>query len=155
MNKELYGKVIPLPKELVEYLQKCFDQVPNSDASVEGHKRNEFLRDRKQATFQQLERIENWFNYFDGNKESAPYILNGGDHMRSWVTQTIDGLRRGTTTPEITNDVMPDDINDDLIDDMGWLSNMNRDVKSHKDVNDDIKITEALRRINDIMKKII
>jgi hypothetical protein len=50
---------------------------------------------------------------------------------------------------------MPDDVNDDLIDDMGWLSNMNRDVKSHKDVNDDIKITEALKRINDIMKKII
>ena len=155
MNKELYDKMVPLPKELVEYLHKCFDQVPNSDASVEGHKRNEFLRDNKQATFQQLERIENWFKYFEGNKESAPYILNGGDYMRSWVTQTIDSLRRGTETPEITTEVMPDDVNDDLIEDMGWLSNMNRDVKSHKDVNDDIKITETLRRINDIMKKII
>jgi hypothetical protein len=69
VNKELYDKVIPLPKELVEYLQQCFDQVPNSDASVEGHKRNEFLRDKKQATFQQLERIENWFKYYDGQKE--------------------------------------------------------------------------------------
>jgi len=47
VNKELYDKVIPLPKELVEYLQQCFDQVPNSDASVEGHKRNEFLYDDK------------------------------------------------------------------------------------------------------------
>ena len=99
--------------------------------------------------------VENWFKYYDGQKESAPYILNGSDYMRSWVTQTIDSLRRGTTTPEITNDVMPDDVNDDLVDDMGWLSNMNRDVKSHKDVNDDIKITETLKRINDIMKKII
>lgn len=155
MNKDLYNKVIPLPKELLGHLSSCFDQVPNSDASVEGHKRNEFLRNNQQATFQQLERIENWFKYYDGNKESAPYILNGGDYMRSWVTQTIDGLRRGTTTPEITTDVMPDDVNDDLIDNMGWLSNMNRDVKSHKDVNDDIKITETLIRINDIIKKII
>ncbi len=45
--------MIPLPKELLEYLGQCFDQVPNSDASVEGHKRNEFLRDRGQASFQQ------------------------------------------------------------------------------------------------------
>ena len=50
---------------------------------------------------------------------------------------------------------MPDDITDELIDDMGWLSNMNRDVKSHKDYNDDIKITENLKRINDLIKKII
>ncbi len=76
MNKELYGQVVVLPKELTQYLQQCFDQVPNSDATVEGHKRNMFLRDNGQVTFQQLERIQNWFKYFDGNKEDAPYILN-------------------------------------------------------------------------------
>ena len=42
-----------------------------------------------------------------------------------------------------------------LIDDMGWLADMNRPSKEHSSVNDDIKITEALKRINDIMKKII
>jgi len=106
VNKELYGQIIKLPEELVEYLQKCFEQVPNSDSTVEGHKRNIFLRDKGQVTFQQLERIQNWFKYFDGKKEDAPYVLN-------------------------------------------------RESKSHKGYNDDIKITENLKRINDIMKKII
>lgn len=155
MNKELYGQIIKLPEELIEYLQKCFEQVPNSDSTVEGHKRNIFLRDKGQVTFQQLERIQNWFKYFDGKKEDAPYVLNGGDYMNNWVSTTIDGLRRGTQTPQITQDVMPDDVNDELIDNMGWLSNMNRESKSHKGYNDDIKITENLKRINDIMKKII
>jgi hypothetical protein len=50
---------------------------------------------------------------------------------------------------------MPDDVNQDLIDDMGWLADMNRPSKEHSSTNDDIKITEALKRINDIMKKII
>jgi hypothetical protein len=50
---------------------------------------------------------------------------------------------------------MPSDVNQDLIDDMGWLADMNRPSKEHSSVNDDIKITEALKRINDIMKKII
>ena len=155
MNKELYGQIVALPEELINYLQQCFEQVPNSDSTVEGHKRNVFLRDNGQVTFQQLERIQNWFKYFDGNKEDAPYVLNGGDYMNNWVSTTIDGLRRGTQTPQITQDVMPDDVNDELIDNMGWLANMNRDAKSHKGYNDDIKITENLKRINDIIKKII
>ena len=155
MNKELYGHIIQLPEELVQYLQQCFEMVPNSDSTVEGHKRNIFLREKGKVTFPQLERIQNWFKYFEGNKEDAPYILNGGDYMNNWVSTTIDGLRRGTQTPQITQDVMPDDISDELIDNMGWLSNMNRDAKSHKGYNDDIKITENLKRINEIMKKII
>ena len=155
MNKELYGQIIQLPEELIQYLQQCFEMVPDSDSTVEGHKRNVFLRDKGQVTFQQLERIQNWFKYFEGKKEDAPFILNGGDYMNNWVTTTIDGLRRGTQTPQITQDVMPEDINDELIDNMGWLSNMNRETKSHKGYNDDIKITENLKRINEIMKKLI
>lgn len=155
MNKELYGQIVTLPEELITYLQQCFEQVPNSDATIEGHKRNMFLRDNGQVTFQQLERIQNWFKHYEGEKEDAPYILNGGDYMNNWVTTTIDGMRNGTKTPQEVTDVMPDDITDELIDNMGWLSNMNRDVKSHKDYNDDIKITENLKRINELMKKLI
>lgn len=155
MNKELYGKIVPIPDEILKHLQICFDQVPNSDTTVEGHKRNEFLRNNKQLTFQQLERIQNWFKYYDGKKEDAPFILNGGDTMHNWVATTIDGLRNGTKTPQEVQDVMPDDINDELIDNMGWLSNMNRETKSHKGYNDDIKITENLKRINEIMQKLI
>jgi hypothetical protein len=155
VNKELYGQIIQLPEELVQYLQQCFEMVPDSDSTVEGHKRNVFLRDKGQVTFQQLERIQNWFKYFEGKKEDAPFILNGGDYMNNWVTTTIDELRRGTQTPQITQDVMPEDISDELIDNMGWLSNMNRETKSHKGYNDDIKITENLKRINEIMKKLI
>lgn len=155
MNKELYGQIVSLPEELIKHLQQCFEQVPNSDSTVEGHKRNIFLRDNGKVTFQQLERIQNWFKYFEGEKEDAPFILNGGDHMNNWVTTTIDGMRNGTHTNQVVQDVTPDDVNDTLIDDMGWLSNMNRDVKSHKGYNDDIKITESLKRINEIIKKLI
>lgn len=155
MNKELYGKIVPIPDEILKHLHICFDQVPNSDTTVEGHKRNEFLRNNKQLTFQQLERIQNWFKYYDGKKEDAPFILNGGDTMHNWVVTTIDGLRNGTKTPQEVQDVMPDDVNDELIDNMGWLSNMNREAKSHKGYNDDIKITENLKRINEIMQKLI
>jgi len=121
VNKELYGQVVVLPDELTQYLQQCFEQVPN----------------------------------YEGKKEDAPYVLNGGDYMNNWVTSTIDSMRNGTHTNQEVQDVMPEDLDDQLIKDMGWLSGMNRDAKSHKDYNDDIKITENLKRINEIMKKTI
>jgi hypothetical protein len=35
VNSNLYNKTIELPKEVVEYLQTCFDHIPNSDPSIE------------------------------------------------------------------------------------------------------------------------
>jgi len=67
----------------------------------------------------------------------------------------LDDMRNNTQPHQEVSDVMPDDVNDELIDNMGWLSNMNRDAKSHKGYNDDIKITENLKRINELMKKLI
>ena len=44
MNKDLYGKPIQLPKEIVEYLETCFNHIGNSDANTEGHNRNQELK---------------------------------------------------------------------------------------------------------------
>ena len=156
MNKNLYGKLIPLPKEITEYLGKCFDYVPNSDPTIEGHKRNLDLRDKGHVSYQQLGRMKNWFDSYAGDGKDAPYILNGADYVKNWVEKTMEDLRKGDEFhKDVKNDYMPDDVNDDLIDNMGWLADMNRPSKEHSSVNDDIKITEALKRINDIMKKII
>ena len=82
MNKDLYGQVIYLPKEIVEYLGVCFNHLPNSDTSIEGHKRNQELRDTGYVTYQQLGRIKNWFDNYDGDGTDAPFILNGGEYVK-------------------------------------------------------------------------
>jgi len=153
VNKNLYNKIIYIPKEILDHLSICFDRVPNSDSSVEGHKRNEELRGSKHATFQQLERIDNWFRYYDGNKEDAPYVLNGGDTMRNWVTNTIKGLRDNDGfTKKIQNDYMPEKpIDKNFLKDLGPLASQ----FDPEDNTDNIKIKENLNRINDLIKKII
>ena len=141
---------------MTRYLSQCFDAVPDSNANVEGHNRNQELRDSGSVTYQQLQRIDNWFRSYPGKKEDAPYILNGGDYMRNWASQKIQELQNGDQSgQQVRQDFMPDDVNDELVDDMGWLANMNRPSKEHSSFNDDIKITESLKRINEIMKKII
>ena len=44
MNKDLYGEIIYLPKELIDHLTVCFESVPNGDSNTEGFLRNQELR---------------------------------------------------------------------------------------------------------------
>lgn len=156
MNSELYGQEIVIPDEVINHLTICFENVPSSNSNTEGHNRNQELRDTGYVTYQQLGRMKNWFDSFQGKKEDAPYVLNGGDYMYNWVNNTLQSLRNGTNLQtKIDKEYQPEDISDELITDMGWLSNMNRPSKEHSSEIDDLKITESVKRINQIIKKII
>lgn len=156
MNKDLYNKNIYLPKELTEYLGTCFDYVKNADANTEGFNRNQELRDTGYVTYQQLGRIKNWFDNYTGDGKDAPYILNGGDYMKSWTDRTLDYMRRDdSTTKKMKQEFQPEPLDTKLKDDMGWLADLNRPSKEHSNFVDDIKITENLKRINEIMKKLL
>jgi len=156
VNSNLYNKTIELPKEVVEYLQVCFDHIPNSDPSIEGHKRNEELRDTGYVTYQQLGRIKNWFDNYEGDGTDAPFILNGADYMKNWVENTIQGLRKNDNfSNQVQNDYMPDEIDDKLIKDLGPIADMLRPSKEHSTFSQDVRIKEDLDRINQIMKQII
>ena len=156
MNSSLYGHIIQIPKEIIDHLTICFDRVPNSDSTVEGHMRNLDLRRNGQATYQQLGRIKNFFDNYNGNKEDAPYVLNGEDYMRNWVDTTLDSLRNGDQmTKQINREYKPEEIDQELVKDLGWLVDLNRPSQEHSSQVDDLKIQENLNRINDIIKKII
>jgi hypothetical protein len=155
VNKDLYGENIELPKEVMEYLEACFNYAPNSNANTEGYNRNQELRDTGYVTYQQLGRIKNWFDNYTGDGKDAPYILNGADYMKNWVDTTLNHLRNDDgMNKQIRQDYHPEPIDQKVVDDMGWLADMNRPSKEHSDFADDVAITEALKRINEIMKKI-
>jgi hypothetical protein len=156
VNSNLYNKTIPLPKEMVEYLQTCFDEIPNSDSSIEGHKRNEELRNSGYVTYQQLGRIKNWFDNYEGDGTDAPFILNGADYMKNWVESTIQQLRNNDSfSKEMEYEYMPDPIDSKLLGDLGPYADMIRPSKDHSTFTQDVRIKEDLNRINDLIKKII
>lgn len=129
---------------------------PNSDSSIEGHKRNEELRNTGYVTYQQLGRMKNWFDNYQGDGKDAPYILNGADYVRNWVNQTLTDLRNGyQTKTNIQTEFMPDQVDTDLKEKMGWLADLNRPSKDHSTFVQDVKITEDLKRINQLIKKVI
>ncbi len=156
MNKDLYNKTIELPKEIVEYLETCFNHLPNSDSNTEGHNRNQELRNSGYVTYQQLGRIKNWFDNYDGDGTDAPYILNGADYMRDWVNNTLNGMRSiDSNKKQIKKDYVPDEIDGDMVKNLGPIADMLRPSKQHSTFVQDVKISENVNRINQIMKKII
>ena len=156
MNSNLYNKTIELPKEIMEYLETCFEHIPNSDTSIEGHKRNEELRNSGYVTYQKLGRIKNWFDKYDGDGTDAPYILNGADYMKNWVESKIQDLRKqDNSSNEIEQEFVPDKIDINSIKDLGPIADMLRPSKEHSTFAQDVRIREDLDRINQIIKKII
>lgn len=156
MNSNLYNKTIELPKEVLEYLQTCFEYVPNSSPSIEGHKRNEELRNTGYVTYQQLGRIKNWFDSYDGDGTDAPYILNGADYMKNWVETKIQDLRKqDNLSDRVDQEFMPEPIDSELMKNLGPIADMVRPSKDHSTFSQDVRIKEDLDRINDLMKKII
>ena len=156
MNSSLYGKQIPIPKTVLDHLYVCFQRVPDSNANTEGHNRNEELRANGFATYQQLGRIKNWFDNYDGDGTDAPYILNGADYMRDWVNNTLNGMRSiDSNKKQIKKDYVPDEIDGDMVKNLGPIADMLRPSKQHSTFVQDVKISENVNRINQIMKKII
>ena len=155
MNKDLYGNTVPLPESVVTYLQQCFDSA-NGDESIEGFKRNKELREKRQVSYQQLKRMKNWFDNFNGHENDKPYILNGGHYVKSWVNDTLTSMRDGNRLgKEIKSVVLPNQFNQEHQKDD--LSSLNRPSKSHNSTvgQYNLEITESLKRINDLIKKII
>lgn len=156
MNKDLYGNTVQLPEDVVEYLQQCFDSANTDDTTIEGHKRNQELRDSREVTYQQLKRMKNWFDNFNGLENDLPFILNGGHYVKNWVNDTLGGMRDNVYLgKKAKSEVLPNQFIQTHTKDN--LNNMNRSSKNHNSTVGDINknITENLKRINELIKKII
>jgi len=97
VNKDLYGNKVELPEDVVNYLQQCFESASGADETTEGYKRNQELRDSREVTYQQLKRMKNWFDKFNGNENDLPYILNGGHYVKNWVENTLGSMRNNVS----------------------------------------------------------
>jgi hypothetical protein len=156
MNKDLYGNTISLPENIIEYLNRCFNSAKGADETTEGYKRNKELREKSEISYQQLKRIKNWFDNYNGNQNELPFILNGGDYMKNWVNQVLTSMRDDNRLgKEVKSEVLPNQFIDPHEKD--GLKNMNRPSKSHSTIRSeyDVAVTENLKRINDLMSKIL
>jgi len=158
VNKDLYGQNITLPEKILNHLGNSHSNAKGATDSTEGYRRNKELRENGTITYQGLKRIKNWFDKFNGNPNDLSYILNGGDYMKNWVNQQLQSMRSNVYTTKknksesgMENQFISSHSKDNI-------KNLNRPSKSHSKndmIDYDVEVTESLRRINDLIKKII
>ena len=156
MNKDLYGHKVPLPEDVVEYLGQCYEAAQGADDSTEGYRRNKELREKREVTYQQLKRMKNWFDTYNGHENELPFILNGGHYVKGWVDKTLGSMRDDVhMSKEVKSEVLPNQFIKPH--EKGDLRNQNRPSKSHSSSIEqyDLQVTESLKRINELIKKII
>jgi len=154
VNKELYDRKAKLPESLVNHLKKSFEMV-ESDSNVEGHNRNQEITENPVITYQQIKRIKNWFDSYNGNKEDAPFILNGGDRMNKWCDHVLDHWRKTIESGKqikmdtgMSNQFIKTHEKDGLPQTPGQ--------KHEKGLNKyDVAVTENIKLINKLIKNIL
>lgn len=89
-NSELKGRFFPLGSGIRKHLEQTLLNY-NGDKSCAGYKRlNNILSMPNGIAYNEMKRIKNFFDNFQGNQESPEYILNGGDGMKLWVNNTLN-----------------------------------------------------------------
>jgi hypothetical protein len=157
MNSDLYGEQVQLPEQIIVYLKQCSEAVPDANDKIEGYKRNKELRDSGFVTYQQLKRMKNFFDNYTGDKTDMPFILNGADYVKTWVDNTLTSMRDNAyLSKKIKSTVLPNQFIDPHQKNQN-LSYDNRPSQKHKNTlgKYNLQVTENLKRINDLLKKII
>jgi hypothetical protein len=137
VNKDLYGKQYKIPDSTLKHLKKYETNETVGNLLSTGNASYSLLKKLKH-------RMEN------GEKDNL-----GGDHMLGWVNHTLNSDRSSIEVGKEAKSqsgmpnayIRPHNKNK--------LNDLNRPSKSHSKINSDIKITEALKRINQIIQKII
>jgi len=153
MNSNLYGKKYPFPDYLRQHLKVCFRLCPDADSNIEGYRRNQELQNTNSITYQQLKRMKNWFDKYQGRKEDVPYVLNVGDKVKNWIEQTLGSSRESLKTTQDRKKEYTVD-NSEFIDIVPNIAKV--DANNSKMIQKfDNQVTESLKRINDLMKKLL
>lgn len=136
----MYGKEYNIPESQIKNLKK-----------YETNERVSNLLDSKKISYSNAKK-------FKHDMESDSNLKNelGGDSFYNWLNQTLSSDRSGLKNTKKSESVV---MNNRYIQphEKNSLKNFNRPTKSHKKTIEkyDTAITENLKRINELMKKII
>ena len=163
-NSSLQGYSWDIPEELHSHLKRTMNAY-KGDKNVEGYKRLEDLINEPKVSYEQLKRIKNFFDgqsnvdYMNDKKASTPFILNGGNKMKSWVNDTLNRARKGVEAPKkakhdigMTNQYQKDSIRHTKgIATSSVKPHSTSDIKIKKESYDDIYISKEVKLMESLI----
>lgn len=130
MNKDLYGKQYKIPNNILDHLKKYSNNESISNLLSNGN-----------ISYSQMKKLKHRME--NGEKKEL-----GEDSFYNWVNQTLNSDRGSVETSKQVK-------SDTGMQNQFIRPHEKQGFSNHNDVNQDVKITEALKRINQIMSKLI
>lgn len=132
MNKDLYGKQYKIPQPILDHLKKY-----SNNESIGN------LLSNGTVSYSQLKKLKHRME--NGEKKEL-----GEDNFLGWINQTLNSDRSSVkTSKNIKQDTGIQNAHNQSHTQTGL------NLGNHHHVNQDVRITEALKRINQIMLKLI
>lgn len=91
-NSKLRGDKVLIDDDINYHLKRIYNAY-NGPKDVEGYERLRGLCDSQDVSYEQLKRIKNFFDDFNGKNNETSYLLNGGTKMKKWVQSKLDDMR--------------------------------------------------------------
>jgi hypothetical protein len=137
VNKDLYGKNYPIPENIL--------------AGLKNYGANETIKNLLSSNQISYSLIKKCIHRMEnGEKDTL-----GGDQFYNWLKQTLNSDRGSleTTKKNKSETGMANAYNQEHS--KQNVNTLNRPSKSHSKLSSELKINESLKRINEIMSKII
>ena len=96
-NSQLKGKFWNCPDDILSYLSETLKnfELKNQNKKTEGYNRAKNIINNKKITYENLKRIKNWFDTYEGKNTDWEYLLHGGNKMKEWVENTLYKATKG------------------------------------------------------------
>tara|TARA_B100000953_G_C17756775_1_gene337604 strand:+ start:26 stop:514 length:489 start_codon:yes stop_codon:yes gene_type:complete len=98
-NQNLEGRVFKVSDKLLKTLKSNLEKYGQDNPK--GSKRARNLITQKQISYEEMKRIKNYFDNYDGDGSDVEYKLNGGEVAQKWVENllghardTVDSVKR-------------------------------------------------------------
>lgn len=88
-NSELKNRKFVMGKGIVKHLQNTLQNY-DGDKTIEGYKRLNNLLQMDSITYNEMKRLKNFFDTYQGTPDNPTFILNGGEIMQNWVNNTLN-----------------------------------------------------------------
>lgn len=88
-NSQLKNRKFSLGKGIKKHLQKTLQNY-TGDKTIDGYKRLNNLLNMDGIEYNEMKRLKNFFDNYQGTVDNPTYILNGGDAMKNWVNNTLN-----------------------------------------------------------------
>lgn len=148
-NSELQGKYWEIDDTMYNHLTRIMNAY-KGDENVKGYSRLKGLIDTRECSYEQMKRIKNFFDTFEGSNKETSYLLNGGTKMKNWVEEclnnardSIKGKKKSMMNIGMTNQFQKDG------------NTKNQDTSAQRIRTDNISVNETIyemKAFNNILK---